>query len=220
MRFIYLLISIISVYSCDLDRSIAHNFSEVHIETVFEDSVSIRAIELDGNTLMFTGSNGMYGVFDIDTDFVLRKRKIDVIDFEGKKINFRAIASTETDFFLLSIESPALLYKINKDTDVVELVLNYIDTTSSVVNKSLITSKLKIFPIPTTNQLTIELTDNQKGFAVEVINSIGQVVDEFLLEQGDKVQNYNSEFLPDGVYYLLFNEIGSQQKLETRFIKL
>ncbi|CAM9358782.1 unnamed protein product [Ectocarpus fasciculatus] len=84
------------------------NYSEVEIETVFSDSVSIRAIEfLDDNTLAFAGNNGVYGSIDVRTNTV----RTNVQKFDSILPEFRAIAHTKNDFFMLSVASPALLYK-------------------------------------------------------------------------------------------------------------
>ncbi|MGW9686665.1 WD40/YVTN/BNR-like repeat-containing protein [Flagellimonas sp. 2504JD1-5] len=83
-------------------------FSEVQIETIFQDSVSIRAIEfLDSNTLAFAGSNGIYGSVDVRTS----KVRSNIQQHDSVIPAFRAVAHTDSDFFMLSIASPALLYK-------------------------------------------------------------------------------------------------------------
>ncbi|MDC6389474.1 YCF48-related protein [Maribacter sp. PR1] len=83
-------------------------YSDVEVETVFSDSVSFRAIEfLDQNTLAFAGSGGMYGTIDISS----AKVRSNVMTYDSLIPSFRAIAHTSTDFFMLSVASPALLYK-------------------------------------------------------------------------------------------------------------
>lgn len=83
-------------------------YTNVEVETVFSDSVSIRAIEfLDQNTLAFAGSQGMYGTLDISSG----KVRSNVMKYDSLTPAFRAIAHTSTDFFMLSVASPALLYK-------------------------------------------------------------------------------------------------------------
>ena len=83
-------------------------FSTIKIETVFKDSVSIRAIEfLDANTLAFAGSNGIYGTVDIPTG----KVRTNTMKYHTSIPEFRAVAHTSMDFFMLSIGNPALLYK-------------------------------------------------------------------------------------------------------------
>ncbi|WP_299185246.1 oxidoreductase [uncultured Aquimarina sp.] len=124
MRFLLSLIALILLFSCSSEKPIVvnHNFSAVEVSPFYNDSVSIRAVHIGDNQLMFAGSNGIYGTFDIDNEFNVKNKKISVLDFEGKKIQFRAIAQTKTDFFVLSIESPALLYKVNKQSREPKLV--------------------------------------------------------------------------------------------------
>ncbi|WP_136468093.1 WD40/YVTN/BNR-like repeat-containing protein [Flagellimonas onchidii] len=94
------------------------SFSQVTIETVFQDSVSIRAIEfLDSNTLAFAGSDGIYGTVDVRTDRV----RSNIQQYDSITPAFRAVAHTSSDFFMLSIANPALLYKTG-DTGKMELV--------------------------------------------------------------------------------------------------
>ncbi|MEO0504502.1 MAG: oxidoreductase [Bacteroidota bacterium] len=84
------------------------HFSQVTLKNVFEDSVSIRAIEfLDSRTLAFAGSRGMYGTLDIPSG----KVRTSIMEFEGIVPEFRAVAHTSSDFFMLSVASPALLFK-------------------------------------------------------------------------------------------------------------
>lgn len=69
---------------------------------------SIRAIEIiDDNTLWFAGSGGKYG------RIVNERLEIDSISHEGIYPQFRSIAYNGTFLFLLSIENPALIYKID-----------------------------------------------------------------------------------------------------------
>lgn len=124
MRFLLGLLSAIFFVHCtsETKKSIRHNFSEVQVLPVYGDSVSIRAVEIADDLVLFAGNNGVYGVFEIADDFEITQKKVAVINYKGKKIHFRAIAHTATDFFVITIESPALLYKISKDTGVKTLV--------------------------------------------------------------------------------------------------
>lgn len=84
------------------------NFSSVRVEMVYSDSVSIRAIDfLDQNTLAFAGSNGIYGTVTVPTNTI----RTNVMTYDTLVPAFRAVAHTNTDFFMLSVASPALLYK-------------------------------------------------------------------------------------------------------------
>lgn len=93
-------------------------FTEVEIETILEnDSLSIRAIEIIGKNLAIAGNNGTYGLYDANAN----SWKTNVQKFDSITPEFRAIASTASDFFMLSVGSPALLYKTG-DKGKMELV--------------------------------------------------------------------------------------------------
>ena len=69
---------------------------------------SIRAIEVtQNNTLWFAGNAGKYG------RIVDQQLELDSISHEGRYPEFRSIAFNGTYIFLLSIENPALLYRID-----------------------------------------------------------------------------------------------------------
>jgi photosystem II stability/assembly factor-like uncharacterized protein len=70
--------------------------------------VSIRAIEtIDENSMWFAGSNGKVGYTnDAGNTWV-----IDSIKYDTLKPEFRSIAVTDSAVFILSVASPALLYK-------------------------------------------------------------------------------------------------------------
>lgn len=82
-------------------------FSEVEIETLLEDSISIRAIEVLGEDVVFAGSNGAYGIYNSAQDEV----RVDRQQYDSVYPEFRAVAGTSEDIFLLSVGNPALLYK-------------------------------------------------------------------------------------------------------------
>ncbi len=79
----------------------------VVIETVYEDSLSVRAIEIMPNSLAFAANKGVFGTIGLETGRVLAN----VEKYHTGIPEFRAIAHTATDFFMLSVGNPALLYK-------------------------------------------------------------------------------------------------------------
>jgi len=108
MKKAFHLIALIVLFGSCTEKESSHNYSQVKIETVFEDSVSIRAIEfLDANTLAFAGSGGLFGTVDIKTG----KIRTNVQKYDSILPAFRAVAHTSEDFFMLTVGSPALLYK-------------------------------------------------------------------------------------------------------------
>ncbi len=81
--------------------------SVVFVDTFHVAGSSIRAIEVvGGSSLWFAGSQGKYGRIHKGS------LSVDSLSHGGKTIHFRAIAATGKDVFLLSIEDPALLYRI------------------------------------------------------------------------------------------------------------
>ena len=89
------------------------HFTNVDIETVFEDSLlSIRAIEiLEDKSLSFAANNNTFGLFNPKT----KLWKTSIQKYDTLKLHFRAVAHTTEDFFMLSIENPALLFKTGKN---------------------------------------------------------------------------------------------------------
>ena len=92
-------------------------FSEVEVEHILEDSISIRALEIMGSSVAFAGSDGYFGFYSAsDKSVKLNRQEQDSLFPE-----FRAVASTPNDFFMLSVANPALLYKTG-DSGEMELV--------------------------------------------------------------------------------------------------
>lgn len=114
MRYTFLLI-VLMVSCSESVRPTA--FNSVTIETVYSDSVSIRAIEIMGNSLAFAANKGTFGTVDLATS----KVRANIEKYHTSVPAFRAVAHTSSDFFMLSIESPALLYKTG-DNGRMELV--------------------------------------------------------------------------------------------------
>lgn len=124
MRYLpYFLIWLLAV-SCSETRK-STRFSSVEIKTLYEDSLSIRAIEIMGNSLAFAANKGVFGTIDLKSGKV--RTKVQVMDTIVPE--FRAVAHNATDFFMLSIANPALLYKTGED-GTMELV--YMETDSTV----------------------------------------------------------------------------------------
>ncbi|HKJ48448.1 MAG TPA: hypothetical protein VJ973_05130, partial [Christiangramia sp.] len=99
-------------------QSSPKEYSSVETEVILEnDSLSIRAIEIMGNSLAFAGNNGTYGLYNSSN----KTWKINTQKFDTISPEFRAVASTSNDFFMLSVANPALLYKTG-DNGKMELV--------------------------------------------------------------------------------------------------
>lgn len=119
------LLLLVLIFSCkndlkntDSKKTASGNFESVETNVILEnDSLSIRAIEIMGNNLAFAGNNGTYGLYNSANN----SWKMNVQKFDTLKPEFRAVASTANDFFMLSVGNPALLYKTG-DSGKMELV--------------------------------------------------------------------------------------------------
>ena len=102
-------IYLMPVFMLVMISSVAQNNVDVEFLAKYKlTGTSIRAIEItDDNTLWFAGSGGKYGRIIND------QLEIDSISHEGRYPQFRSIAFNGTFLFLLSIENPALIYKID-----------------------------------------------------------------------------------------------------------
>ncbi|APG59738.1 WD40/YVTN/BNR-like repeat-containing protein [Christiangramia salexigens] len=84
------------------------NFEKVEVEVILQDdSLSVRAIELMGKNLAFAANGGVYGLYNSQKG----TWGTNTVEFNETKPEFRAVASTSNDFFMLSVGNPALLYK-------------------------------------------------------------------------------------------------------------
>ena len=74
-------------------------------------NTSIRSITiLNDSTMAFSGSNGLFGIRDFLGNKIFQKR----IKYDTIYPEFRAIAATPKEIYLLSVANPALLYQYKK----------------------------------------------------------------------------------------------------------
>lgn len=106
MRFFQISLVLLLLVGCVSEKA-SKPFTSVKVETVFEDSLSIRAIDLMNNSLAFAANKGTFGSIELETN----KIRINVQKHDSILPEFRAIAHNSSDFFMLSVASPALLYK-------------------------------------------------------------------------------------------------------------
>ncbi|XLS27902.1 WD40/YVTN/BNR-like repeat-containing protein [Flavobacteriaceae bacterium M23B6Z8] len=102
-----LVFTILFFSGCEPPKSSPVKLSQVTITDLLTDSISIRAIAPGNRNLAFAGSNGYYGLYDARTG----KTKVSRQLYDSIVPAFRAVAFTDNDFFMLSIGTPALLYK-------------------------------------------------------------------------------------------------------------
>lgn len=160
-----------------LNSGIAQNKVEVAILAKFQlTNTSVRAIEvINEDSLWFAGSGGKYGRIIND------ELEIDSISHEGKFPQFRSIAYNGTNLFLLSIENPALIYKIDPSAPLGEYELVYKESHEKVFYDSLsFFDKDKGIAMgdPTDECLSILLTnDGGHNWAKVPCERLPQVVD-------------------------------------------
>ena len=100
----------VSLVSCKKEDTFKpRNFDKVEIKTIFQDSLlSIRAIDiLNDESLAFAANNGTFGLyFPVNSSW-----RTSIQEFDSLNLQFRSVSHTTNDFFMLSVESPALLFK-------------------------------------------------------------------------------------------------------------
>jgi len=107
MQKLILILLGVLVGSCVNQPYVPHQYTKVEVQDLYLDTTSIRAITLMQGNLGFAGSNNTFGIYNTQANKTVSKQ----IGSDSLELEFRAVASTSTDFFMLSIESPALLYK-------------------------------------------------------------------------------------------------------------
>ncbi len=106
MRYILVFFGFLIFCSCT-ERLPSRNFTSVDVRILFNDSVSIRALEVMDGSVAFAGNGGVFGAIDLRTQQIQAKQQ----RFDTIFPEFRAIAHTNADFFMLSAGRPALLFK-------------------------------------------------------------------------------------------------------------
>ncbi|RTE52094.1 oxidoreductase [Arenibacter aquaticus] len=122
----YLVIVILLFLASCVDNKQTGKFNTVEIQTVFTDSLSIRTIEIMGaNNVAFAANKGAFGLLNPENGQV----KVNTQLYDSIVPEFRATSHNSSDFFMLSIGSPALLYKTG---DQGEMQLVYLEEDEDV----------------------------------------------------------------------------------------
>ncbi len=79
------------------------------IETILNDKISIRALELYDHKVWYSGSDSKFGFVDLK-DTKSQKQ----IRLSDEKLEFRTLAQDKTSFYMINIVSPARFFKIDK----------------------------------------------------------------------------------------------------------
>lgn len=121
-------IIIILVVCSSCSRQKKESFTRVSISEIFSDSLSIRAIVAqDTSRVWFAANKGVVGLVDGNT------AKLATVSYDNKLLHFRAIEKTQDAVFVLSIDTPAVLYKIDvKDNQATTMQEVYLETGEGV----------------------------------------------------------------------------------------
>ncbi|THV60682.1 WD40/YVTN/BNR-like repeat-containing protein [Chryseobacterium candidae] len=79
------------------------------LETILNDKISIRAIEVYDNKVWYSGTDSKFGFVDLK-DYKNQRQ----IKLSENKLQFRTLAQNKTSFYAINIESPAHFFKIDK----------------------------------------------------------------------------------------------------------
>lgn len=91
-------------------KSLPRNFDAVKIKEIYHCDCDIRALTVNSQHLIFAGSKGRFGYLntaDHSVDYVGQ------IELEGNHPEFRGIAHTGEDDFIVSAGYPGVIYKVN-----------------------------------------------------------------------------------------------------------
>lgn len=119
MKTLYFLVPLVFLYTkCRPEVKPPRSISKVEINHLLEDSLlNVRAIGIDNDEIVFATSNGEIGGetygFKGDRNIVSLSVKL---KHDSIIPNFRSLAVTNNTDFVLSIASPALLYKVGNDS--------------------------------------------------------------------------------------------------------
>ena len=102
----------------NLGNSSKDRFQSVKIDTLFQDQISIRAIQVDENKIWYAGDKGRYGFYDLEAS----KKTENKISKDSLQLEFRSIAQTAKHIFILNVANPALLYQVLKERMKAKLV--------------------------------------------------------------------------------------------------
>lgn len=110
MKYLLLLLTMLFLVTCKTTGPLGKTTVPSAISSIdtFPFAASIRALEVvNEKTVWWAGSNGLVG----HTKDGGKRWKTDTLLYQGKALHFRAISVTSAAVFVLSIESPALLFK-------------------------------------------------------------------------------------------------------------
>jgi len=120
-KYFFSFILVLSLFSCNFNQQKVKTSKKVTNPSleIFSINSSIRALKaIDKNSCWFAGASGLIG-FTIDGG---NTWQLDTLVFEGSKPEFRSIEVIDSSVYVLSVGSPALLFKRTLNDPAWELV--------------------------------------------------------------------------------------------------
>lgn len=90
---------------------------QVSLETIFNDKISIRALEVYDHKVWYSGTDSKFGFVDLKNPENQKQIKL-----SEKKLQFRTLGQDKNSFYAINIESPAEFFKIDKKSLKYEIV--------------------------------------------------------------------------------------------------
>ncbi|GIZ16080.1 WD40/YVTN/BNR-like repeat-containing protein [Capnocytophaga catalasegens] len=126
---LYIIIGTFLLGNCSSDKYITRNI-ELKERKNFEIPTSVRAMVHFDNVVGFAGSEGVFGLIDLGK----LTMNYSTISYNNQYPDFRMVSATPTDFLMLSVASPALLYK----TEMNQMNLVYKDENENIFYNAMI----------------------------------------------------------------------------------
>ncbi len=82
----------------------------LEIETLLNDKISIRAIQIWDGKVWYTGTDSKFGYVNLKDTLDNKQLKL-----SEKKLQFRTLAQNDKKFYTINIESPAYFFEIDKE---------------------------------------------------------------------------------------------------------
>jgi photosystem II stability/assembly factor-like uncharacterized protein len=113
MRAIFIVVLSLLLAGCATNKTkpAFRPFDSIIADTILQDKISIRAVLIQGETIWYAADKGRFGSYNI----INRQKTEHTIPKDPLSIEFRSIAKTSDNIFLLNVGNPALLYRISKD---------------------------------------------------------------------------------------------------------
>lgn len=151
------------------------------LETIFNDKISIRAIELYDQKVWYSGTDSKFGFVDLKNTANQKQ-----IALSEKKLQFRTLAQDKKAFYAVNIESPAEFFRIDKkDFNIINI---YTDTLKTAFYDSFVYAD---------EEMGLALSDPDKDHHMRL---------EMVLMSARSIYDFNETRTKDKNKFIKFNE--------------